>query len=73
MPDYHPDGRREQIHVARPSVLPFTAALGITIALMGLILSWWIVGLGGLILLVTVVLWIQGAREDFDSLPSERK
>jgi hypothetical protein len=73
MPDYHPDGRREQIHLASPSVLPFAAALGITFALMGLILSWWIVGLGGVILLVTVALWIQTAREEFDNLPSERK
>jgi hypothetical protein len=73
VPDYHPDGRREQIHLSGPSLLPFAAAVGLTIALMGLILSWWIVGLGAAVLLLTVVRWVQVVRLEIDSLPSERR
>jgi hypothetical protein len=73
MPDYHPDGRREQIHLPGPSLLPFAAAVGLTFAFMGLILSWWIVGLGAAVLLVTVIRWVQTVRLEIDSLPSERK
>jgi hypothetical protein len=73
MADYHPDGRREQIHLPGPSLLPFAAAVGITVALMGLIISWWIVGLGAAVLLLTVVRWVQTVRLEIDSLPSERQ
>jgi hypothetical protein len=76
MPDYHPNGAREQIHLTGPSLLPLAAAIGITVALMGLILvtpgklgSWAFVALGGLIVLVAAVRWIRTVREEVDSLP----
>lgn len=69
MADYHPDGKREQIHLPGPSLLPFAAAVGLTIGLVGLILSWWIVGLGAAIFGLTVVRWVQTVRLEIDSLP----
>jgi hypothetical protein len=69
MTDYHPDGRREQIHLPGPSLLPFAAAVGLTIGVVGLILSWWIVGVGAGIFLLTVVRWVQTVRLEIDGLP----
>jgi hypothetical protein len=76
----HPNGRREQIHLAGPSLLPFAAAVGITVSIFGLTLvnpgelaSWGFVALGGLILLVSAVRWIRTVRREMDSLPSERR
>jgi hypothetical protein len=71
--DYHPNGGREQIHLAGPSLLPLATAVGLTLALMGLVLSWWFVAAGGAVLLVSLFRWIRAARVEFDSLPSERR
>jgi hypothetical protein len=71
---HHPNGTREQINLAGPSLLPVSAAVGIATALMGLALvNRWFVPVGGLILLVTAVRWIGAVREEVDSLPSERR
>jgi hypothetical protein len=73
VPDYHPNGGREQIHLAGSSLLPLTTAVGLTVALIGLVLSWWFVAAGGAVLLISAVRWIRAARVEFDSLPSERR
>jgi len=59
----------EQIHVARPSLLPVLLAVGLTIALLGVTLGIVLV-VAGLVLAVPVlVLWIRGAREEYSNLP----
>ena len=63
--------RREQIHLPGPSLIPLTTAIGITIMLVGLILSWWFVATGATILVVSVVRWVHTVRSDIDSLPPE--
>ena len=80
MAEHHPNGTREQIHLAGPSLLPVTAAVGIATALLGLTLvnpgklaSWLFVAVGGVIVFVTAVRWIRTVREEVDSLPSERR
>jgi hypothetical protein len=72
MADYQPDGAREQIHLPGPSLLPLFTAVGLTIAIVGLVLSWWFVIAGGILVLVTAVRWIRTVRTELDSLPSER-
>jgi hypothetical protein len=69
---FEPNHGREQIHLPGPSLLPAFAAVGITVALLGLIYSWWIVGAGGVITLVTLVAWIRAVRDEIDGLPAER-
>jgi len=72
---HHPNGgngAREQIHLPGNTLLPLYTAIGITIALLGLILSWPFVAVGGAITALSVYLWIKAAAEDYERLPRER-
>jgi Cytochrome c oxidase subunit IV len=71
--DLHPNGAREQIHLPGPSVLPLVTAVAITFALVGLILSWWFVLVGGVVLVIAVGRWISVVREEVASLPTDRR
>jgi hypothetical protein len=71
--DFHRDGAREQIHLPGPSVTPLVTAAAITVTLVGLILSWWFVVAGGVVLVIAVARWISLVREEIASLPSERR
>jgi hypothetical protein len=66
----HRDGAIEEIHLPRPSLVPMFTAAGIALALIGLIIAWPIVALGGLITLIAVVRWIRDVRQDIEQLPS---
>ncbi len=61
----------EQVHLPGATYLPAWTAFGITIALVGVILSWIIVGLGAAIAGVAILRWIREAREDIARLPLE--
>jgi hypothetical protein len=61
----------EQVHLPGPTYLPAWTAFGITIALVGVILSWVIVAIGAVITIVVVVRWIREARDDISQLPLE--
>ncbi|HEU0023220.1 MAG TPA: hypothetical protein VFQ12_01225 [Thermoleophilaceae bacterium] len=61
----------EQVHLPGPTYLPAWTALGITIALVGVILNWVIVGIGAVIAAVAIVRWVREAREDISQLPLE--
>ena len=67
------DGPIEEIHLPSPSVVPLFTAIGITVALVGLILSWWFVAFGGLVTLIAVVRWIRDVRGDIEQLPSDHR
>jgi hypothetical protein len=61
----------EAIHLPEPSYLPATLALGLTIALVG-ILTWLPVIIIGVVIVVWVlVLWIRSARAEMADLPLE--
>jgi Flp pilus assembly protein TadB len=61
----------EAIHMPEPSYMPFTLAIGITIALVGVI-TWLPVVIIGLIIAVTVIVrWIRSTRADMADLPLE--
>jgi hypothetical protein len=66
----HRDGAIEEIHLPGPSLVPMFTAIGLTLGLIGLILSWPIVAIGGLIALISVVKWIRDVRQDIEQLPS---
>jgi len=66
----HSDGGIEQIHLPGPSLVPMFTGIGITLALVGLILSWWIVAFGGVVAVISVVKWIRDVQQDIEQLPS---
>jgi type IV secretory pathway TrbD component len=61
----------EQVHLPGPSYLPVTVAFGITIALVGVVLTWIISAIGVIIFLVATVRWIRETRDDIAELPLE--
>ena len=66
-PEAPPAG--EAIHLPGPSYLPIVTAVGIAIAVVGVVQSWIIVALGLLITLVAVVRWVRETRQDMAELP----
>ena len=67
--DVPPPG--ETIHLPAPSYLPVLTALGITIALVGIVIAWFLVVIGVLITLIVVFRWIRETRQDISELPVE--
>jgi Flp pilus assembly protein TadB len=61
----------EQVHLPGPSYLPAWTAFGITIALVGVILSWVIVAIGAVIAIVAIARWVRETRQDIADLPLE--
>jgi hypothetical protein len=59
----------EAVHLPGPSYLPAVTALGITLALVGIVITWVITGIGVVITVVTVARWIRETREDISELP----
>jgi len=59
----------EQVHLPGASYLPAWTAFGITLALVGVILTWVITGIGVAITVVAVFRWIKETREDMARLP----
>ncbi len=61
----------EQVHLPGPSYLPVVVALGTTVALVGVLLSWFVFGIGVVILVVSLARWIRDTREEIAELPLE--
>ena len=57
-------------HAAPPSIWPFAFALGIAVALIGLVINWWIAAIGGAIALVFGFLWIREATREVRGTPA---
>jgi hypothetical protein len=61
----------EEVHLPGPSYLPVWTAFGLTIALVGILLSWVLSGIGAVIALFAIVRWIREARQEISDLPLE--
>ena len=61
----------EAVHLPGPSYLPVVTAFGTTIAVVGVVLSWVLVVIGGVIALVAIYLWIRETRREISDLPLE--
>jgi hypothetical protein len=61
----------EAIHLPGPSMLPALVALGITIAIVGVVLNWFVFGAGIAITLYTIIRWVREMRADIADLPLE--
>jgi hypothetical protein len=68
-PEVPPSG--EEIHLPGPSLDPLLLTVGITVALLGVTTSLFMVVVGVLLSLVVTVRWIRQARNDIDELPLE--
>jgi hypothetical protein len=68
-PEAPPAG--EPIHLPGPSYLPAITAAGITLAVVGIVLSWFLVAIGLVITVVAVWRWIRETREEISELPLE--
>jgi hypothetical protein len=66
------NGAREQIHLPGNTLLPLYTALAVTLALLGLILSWPFVAVGGALTALCVFFWIRAAVREYEALPRER-
>ena len=59
----------EEIHLPEPSFLPVIVALGLTLAIVGVVFTWVMVVIGGLIFLVALFRWIGQTRREMSELP----
>jgi len=68
-PQVPPPG--EEIHLPGGTFLPLFLTIGITMLLIGLTTTWFLVIVGGIIVVWVLVRWIMDARREFDELPLE--
>jgi Cytochrome c oxidase subunit IV len=61
----------EAVHLPGPSYLPVITAFGVSIAVVGVVIAWYLVVIGVVIALVAVVRWIRETREEMSELPLE--
>lgn len=59
----------EPIHLPDPSFLPVIVAAGITIAVVGVVLNWVMVGCGLAVTVIAIVRWVGQTRREMADLP----
>jgi hypothetical protein len=61
----------EEIHLPGPSFIPVACAIGITLIVVGTTIWWGWSIIGGVIFVITVVMWIRDTIRDVGELPEE--
>jgi hypothetical protein len=61
----------EEVHMPEPSIIPLINAAALAVALVSLTLDWYTVALGGVVFVITSIIWIRDVRRDIDALPLE--
>jgi hypothetical protein len=61
----------EEIHLPGPSIQPVLLAFGITIAIVGITTSVFLVVAGVILTACVIVVWVRDTRRDIDELPLE--
>ena len=61
----------EEVHIPGPSILPFVTAIAITLMVIGTTINWIFSGIGLVIFIVVVAMWIRDTRRDMSELPEE--
>ncbi len=61
----------EAIHLPGPSYLPALTALGITFAIVGVVITWVLSVIGVVIALIAIVRWVRETRREIGELPLE--
>jgi hypothetical protein len=68
-PEVPPVG--EELHLPGPSIQPVLLAFGITIAIVGVTTTVFLVIAGVILTVAVIVVWIRDTRRDIDQLPLE--
>jgi hypothetical protein len=63
----------EELHLPEPSLVPLLNAVGISLALIGLTISWFVTAVGIVLFLLTLVRWIRDATHEISELPAEHR
>jgi hypothetical protein len=71
LPDDQAPPAGEPVHLPGPSYLPVLVALGIAIAVVGVVLGWVLVAIGLVIAIIPLARWIRQARAEMAELPLE--
>ena len=69
--DPQADEPGELVHLPGPSLIAVMTAFGLTIAVVGVVLSWVLVGIGLVIAVIAIARWIREMRRDTSELPLE--
>lgn len=59
----------EEVHLPDPSYTPVLVAFGISVMVIGVIMSWVIVLIGAIIFLSSLLRWVRQTREEMSQLP----
>ena len=70
-PQQPPPPPGEAVHLPGPSYLPVLTALGVALALVGIVITWVLVVIGAVVALVAVLRWVREVREEISELPLE--
>jgi hypothetical protein len=61
------------VHLPDPSFLPVVVALGVTVAIVGVVVNWVLFGIGVAITVYAVARWVSSTREEIAELPLEHE
>jgi hypothetical protein len=61
----------EEIHLPDPSLIPVVNAVGVTLIVLGVVISWLVSAAGVIIFVLSTVRWIRDTRRDISELPLE--
>ena len=61
----------EEVHLPDPSYLPVLLSVGVTLILVGVVLTWFIAAMGGMLTVYVLAKWIASARREMRELPLE--
>ena len=62
------DGHGSGIHLPPPSWKPIIVAVGLAMALAGVVINWVVVAVGVVVSVAAIVGWVRDARREFGSL-----
>ena len=68
-PEVPPSG--EEIHLPGGSIQPVLLTLGLTVGLVGVTTSVFLVIAGAILVVAVIVAWVRDTRRDIDELPLE--
>jgi hypothetical protein len=67
--DLGPPAVAEEIHMPASSIIPLINAAALSLAIVSITLSWWLVGFAVIVFLWTTIQWIIDTRREIASYP----